>query len=78
MAEIEIDRLSLKVPGLPAEHGHRLAEMVAAGLARARFAPTRSADQVSVAVPAWPAGASLEELAASIVDALRRQMAQGG
>ena len=75
MADVEIDRLTLQVPGLPAEQGHRLAELVAAGLERARFAPKQSAAQVTVELPT--SGASLEQLAASIVAGLRRQMAQG-
>ena len=75
MADIEIDRLTLQVPGLPAEQGRRLAELVAAGLERARFAPKQSADKVTVALPS--AAASLEQLAASIVEGLRRQIAQG-
>jgi hypothetical protein len=78
MAGVEIDRLTLQVPGLPADQGYRLAEMVAAGLAKARWAPEQSASKVSVAVPASPGGASLEQLAGSIVEALRRQMAEGG
>lgn len=77
MADVEIDRLTLQVPGLPADQGHRLAEMVAAGLSRARWAPVQSAAQLKVDVSASP-GASLDQLAASIVDALRRQMAEGG
>jgi hypothetical protein len=72
MADVEIDRLTLQVPDLPAEQGHRLAELVAAGLARARFAPKQSIDKVNVEFPS--SGASLEQLAASIVAALRRQM----
>ncbi len=75
MPDVEIDRLTLQVPGLPAEHGHRLAELVAAGLERTRFAPNRSADKVEVDLPI--SGGSLEELATAIVTALRRQMTQG-
>jgi hypothetical protein len=75
MPIVEIDRLTLQVPGLPVDQGHRLAEMVAAGLERARFAPKQSADKVKIEMPSR--GASLDELAASIVTALRRQMTQG-
>ncbi|HLA20235.1 MAG TPA: hypothetical protein VJZ74_02130 [Pseudolabrys sp.] len=75
MADVEIDRLTLRVPGLPAEQGHRLAELVAAGLERARFAPSQSVAKMTVELPS--SGASLEQLAASIVAGLRRQMAQG-
>lgn len=78
MAGIEIDRLTLQVPGLPAEQGHRLAEMVAAGLARARWEAAQSKQQMNVTVNAWPGAGSLDEIAASIVDALRRRMAEGG
>jgi len=75
MPSVEIDRLTLQVPGLPADRAHRLAEMVAAGLERARFAPKQSADKINIEVPSG--GASLDDLAASIVTALRRQMPQG-
>ena len=78
MAGLEIDRLTLQVPGLPAEQGHRLAEMVAAKLAQARWGAAQSASKMNVTVDAPPSGASLEQLAASIVDELRRQMAAGG
>ena len=77
MAGIEIDRLTLQVPGLPAEQGHRLAEMVAAGLAQARWGTAKPTEQMTVAVNVSPGTDSLEQLAASIVDALRRQMAEG-
>jgi hypothetical protein len=73
---VEIDRLTLEMPGLSAEQGHRLAELVAAKLELARFAPVQSADKVKVELSST--GASLDELAALIVAGLRRQMAQGG
>ena len=77
MADIEIKRLTLQVPGLPADQGHRLAELVAAGLGKARFAPPAKTGDTNVEVTA-PAGASLDELAGAIVTALRRQMTRGG
>ncbi len=76
MADVEIDRLTLQVPGLPAEQGHRLAEMVVAGLERARFAPAQPTGDVTINIVS--SGTSLEQLAGSIVEALRRQMAEGG
>ena len=75
MPDVEINRLTLQVPGLPAEQGHRLAELVAAGLERERFAPQQSADKVQIDLPS--SGAGLEQLANAIVTALRRQMTQG-
>jgi hypothetical protein len=78
MAGVEIDRLVLQVPGLAVDQGHRLAEKVAAGLDKARWAPAKSADKVEVAVPASPGETGLQQLADSIVAALRRQMAEGG
>lgn len=73
MANVEIERLALEVPGLAPAHGHRLAEMVAKGLAAARWAPAQSADRVDVAVTASAQDASLEHLAGLIVRELRRQ-----
>lgn len=78
MAGLEIDRLTLQVPGLPAEQGHRLAELVAAKLAQARWSAAQSTPQMTVTVNVSPGAGSLEQLAASIVDELRRQMAAGG
>jgi hypothetical protein len=75
MAYVEIDRLTLRVPGMAAEQGHRLAELVVAGLERSRFAPKKSADKVKVELPS--SGASVEQLAVLIVVALRRRMSQG-
>jgi hypothetical protein len=74
MANVEIGRLSLQVPGLPPEQGRRLAEMVARRLAEARSAPGRSADRVDVAVKAPGGGASLDQLAGLIADEIRRSM----
>jgi hypothetical protein len=78
MAALEIDRLTLQIPGLPAEQGHRLAEMVAMKLAQAHWGAAQSTPRMNATVDAPPAGASLEQLAAAIVDELRRQMAAGG
>lgn len=74
MAEVRIERLALEVPGLAPADGHRLGEMVARRLARERWAPTRGADRVNVAVTAPTGNASLDELAGLIVDELKRQM----
>ena len=76
MADVEIERLTLQVPGLPADQGHRLAELVAAGLDKARFAPRANVGNAPVKVNA-PAGTSLDQLASAIVTALRRQMTRG-
>ena len=72
MADVEIDQLIVQAPGLSAERGRQLAELIAAGLERARFAPTRWAEKVDVE---WSpgGGASVEQLAAAIVVALLRQ-----
>jgi hypothetical protein len=75
MANVEIERLSLQVPGLSMEQGRRLAEMVAARLAEARLAPVKGTDKVDVAVAAPGAGASLEQLTSAIVEQIRRSMA---
>jgi hypothetical protein len=75
MANVEIERLSLQVPGLSMEQGRRLAEMVAARLAEARLTPVNGTDKVDVAVAAPGAGASLEQLTSAIVEQIQRSMA---
>lgn len=72
MPDVEIDRLSLQVPGLSPEQGHRLAELVAAALERERFAPRAPATRVKVELAS--AGGGVEQLAVTIAAALRRQM----
>lgn len=73
MAAVEIGRLTLELPGLALGQGHRLAELVAAGLAQARWAPAQGTDRLDVAVTASTDAASLDDLAALIVGELRRQ-----
>ena len=73
MASVEIGRLTLDVPGLTPPDGHRLAEIVAKGLADARWAPARGAEHIGLAVSAPATGASLEQLAGLIVAELRRR-----
>ena len=75
MADVEIGRLSLEVPGIEPEQGRRLAGMVAKRLAAARLAPARSAGRLDVAVAAPAGGGSLEQLASLIVEQIRRGMA---
>jgi hypothetical protein len=75
MADVEIGRLSLEVPGIEPEQGRRLAGMVATRLAAARLAPARSAERLDVAVAAPAGGGSLEQLAGLIVEQIRRGMA---
>ena len=75
MANVEIERLSLEVPGLAPEQGRRLAEMVAKRLAEARLTPAQSVDRVNVAVTAPGGGGGLEQLAGLIADEIRRGMA---
>jgi hypothetical protein len=73
MAAVEIERLTLELPGLAPWQGHRLAELVARGLAQARWAPAQGADGLHVMVTPPAGAASLDELAALIVAELRRQ-----
>lgn len=74
MADVDIERLSLEVPGIEPEQGRRLADMVAKRLAAAQLAPARSIERIDAAV-AGPAGASFEQLAELIVAEIRRGMA---
>ena len=74
MADVEIGRLSLEMPGIEPEQGRRLAGMVAKRLAAARLAPARSLERVDAAVAA-PAGGSFERLADLIVEEIRKGMA---
>jgi hypothetical protein len=78
MSGVEIDRLALEVPGLPAEQGRRLAELIAVGLAQARWASAPSIDRLNVTVSSWPSEGSLEQLAGSIVAELRRRVTERG
>jgi hypothetical protein len=75
MADVEIERLSLQVPGLAPEQGRRLAEMVAKRLAEARLTPARNLDHVHIEMAARRDGESLEQLAGAIADEIRRSMA---
>jgi hypothetical protein len=72
MAEVEIERLALEVPGLGPAQGRRLAELIAQRLSQARWTPAHGTDRIEVAVSA--AGASLDEIAKMIVDEMRRRM----
>jgi hypothetical protein len=72
MADVEIDRLALEVPGLGPAQGRRLAELIAKKLSEARWVAAHGADRVEVALPA--AGAGLEQIAGLIVDEMRRRM----
>ena len=72
MAEVEIGRLALEVPGIGPAQGRRLAELIAQRLAQARWTPAHGAGRIDVGVPA--SGAGLDEIAGMIVDAMRRQM----
>jgi hypothetical protein len=74
MADVEIGRLSLEVPGIEPEQGRRLADMVAKRLAAARLSPARSVERVDAAVAA-PSGGSFEQLADLIVAEIRKGMA---
>jgi hypothetical protein len=72
MPNVEIDRLTLDVPGLGPDQGRRLGEMIAARLAERRWAPPANKDHAQVAVTAPPGDASLEQLAGLIAAELQR------
>jgi hypothetical protein len=77
MPRVEIDRLGIEVPGLTAEQGRRLAEMVVDGLGGVQWpdqAP-QSSGKVSGTVDAGAGKAGLEEMAAAIVREILRQIA---
>ncbi len=74
MTDVEIGRMTLEVPGLAPAQGHRLAEMIAKGLAEARWTPAQGADRVDVAVTMPAGAASLEQLAGLIIAEMRRRM----
>ena len=75
MADVDIGRLSVEVPGLSPDAGRRLGAMIAQRLADTRWTPPKSADNAKIAVGAPANGADLETLAGLIVAELKRQMA---
>lgn len=78
MAGVEIERLALLVPGLPAEHGRRLVELVADRLAQVRWGSAQQFKRMDVTVTCWSTGESLEQLADSIATELRRRVSERG
>lgn len=77
MPRVEIDRLGIEVPGLTAEQGRRLAELVVDGLGGVQW-PDRvpqSSGNVSIAVDSGAGNRGLEEMAAAIVREILRQIA---
>lgn len=76
-APLRIDRLRIDIPGLSAEQGRRLGQLVAAGLGEAAGLPAL-ADIPSLRLHlAAPPGADLPTLAARIVAATQRALASG-
>ncbi len=75
MTAINIDRLTLKLAGISAEDGQRLARLIAKGLASSSIAAegTHSLDTMRVNVAA-SAGSSVDMLARQIVADVLRQL----
>lgn len=73
MTGVQIERLTLDVPGLDAEQGRRLGEMVAQRLSEARWVPARSAGAIGIDVA--HGGGSLDQLASAIAAELQRRLA---
>jgi len=77
MPRVEIDRLGIEVPGLTAEQGRRLAELVVDGLGGVQW-PDRvpqNSGTVSIAVDSGAGNRELEEMATAIVREILRQIA---
>jgi hypothetical protein len=77
MTDLQIDRLSLKVPGKDAQTGRRLAEQISAALARMPMAgrlPVR-ADHIRVAVNAGSA-TTPSRLAVEIAAGIMRELSR--
>ena len=74
---LRIDRLRIDVPGLSAEQGRRLGQLVAAGLGEAAGLPALADIPYLRLDLAAPPGADLPTLAARIVAATVRALAGG-
>jgi hypothetical protein len=72
MASLEIGRLTVEMPGLAADEGQRLAEMIGRRLAEARWAPARHPDHVGITIAQGQE--SLERLADLIADEMQRRL----
>ncbi len=70
---VEIDKLALEMPGLSAEEGRRLAEMVAEGLGGVEW-PRSAPDSIDAEIVAEPGSTGLEQMARMIVAEIRRQL----
>jgi hypothetical protein len=74
MTLLDVERISLQVPGLSPEEGRRLAVLVADGLVSA--VPSRAGDAKigSLSVRTAGAGAPLDELAQHILDGITAEL----
>jgi hypothetical protein len=77
MPDVEIGKLAIEVPGLTAEQGRRLAQLIVDGLGGIRWPDHAAAskDRASVTVAAEPGKMALEQLADTVVCEILRQMA---
>jgi hypothetical protein len=73
MPDLTIERLSLHLSGLSESEGHRLARLIADGLAQVSISGGENRDVMSAAITASP-GVDMQELSERIVADVVRQL----
>jgi hypothetical protein len=74
MPQLDIDRLSLRLTGLSEEQGRRLVRLVSEGLAASPLGDGKGDRAAVQSKQPAPAGTSVEDLSARIVEDLLRQL----